>query len=153
MCVNPNGDEKIFIHTVIMLIRSFPFFFATFITAITLRQNEELAALGILSLMFILVMIMQMTTLSVIVALGFGLMATCAEWVCVRMFDMWKYNYTKYDVPIWLPFAWSMAAIFALVCFTTANALWPMITSKGFKIWRMKSVLDILQVLCSPKNL
>jgi hypothetical protein len=79
---------------------------ATYLAAISFREHEYIVAgIHFAILIDLLSHFSQSKSVFIVV---FGALMACAEIVCVRYFDMWKYNNTKFDVPVWLPTAWSI---------------------------------------------
>jgi len=47
----------------------------------------------------------------------FGFFMSAVEFVCIKMFRMWKYKNLKrkHTIPYWLPFAWSLSSILLFI--------------------------------------
>jgi hypothetical protein len=45
----------------------------------------------------------------------FGLAMAWAEWICVKWFNMGRYEDCMLAVPLWLPLAWSMVGMLAVM--------------------------------------
>ena len=81
----------------------------TLVTAIGLRQREELSAIVQAGL---LVALLCMKRDLIVYAVLAGVIMTCVEFVCIEYFDMWRYTNAAHTVPLWLPFMWATVAIF-----------------------------------------
>ena len=83
-----------------------------FLSAVLLRQYEYHVAVSHALLVFLLAS--SHKKYEVIVALLTGIIFATTEYVCIRYFDMWKYNNTNYTIPIWLPFTWAAVGFFVI---------------------------------------
>jgi len=90
-----------------------PFFIATFISAIYLRKTEMISATVLVIILLIILGLSKFSFKSSIAIVFIGFIMAFAEWICITRFNMWKYNYSQYQIPVWLPFAWSISIIFA----------------------------------------
>lgn len=94
----------------------FPFFILTFISATYLRKQEMISAIVLVIILLSILALSKFSLMSSIIILCIGFIMAFTEWVCITRFDMWKYNYSNYQIPIWLPFAWSISIIFGYYC-------------------------------------
>lgn len=87
-------------------------YFATCLTAMMLRKNEKLVAL--LHIILLLTLISCHSLQETFTALIAGIVLSSTEFICIKHFNMWKYNYTNYMIPIWLPFTWAIVTFFII---------------------------------------
>lgn len=97
----------------IIFLNVLPLFIATYISAIYFRKQELYSAIALLIILVTILILSKFSILSSIVIIILGFLMAFTEWICVTKFNMWKYNYSYYQVPLWLPFAWSISIIFA----------------------------------------
>jgi hypothetical protein len=97
-----------------MIFINLALFIMTFVIAVTFRKNEWIVA-GLLALVLATLLVYNKfgaKKSAIIIAFGF-IMAT-AEYVCIKLFNMWKYNYVNWVLPVWLPLGWSISGVFLL---------------------------------------
>jgi hypothetical protein len=87
-------------------------YIATYLAAIVFRGNEYIVAS--IHLAILIDLMHHMSKKQSVFLVLFGASMTCAEVVCVRYFDMWRYNHVVFDAPVWLPLAWSIVGAMIL---------------------------------------
>lgn len=91
---------------------NFGIYIITFILTVMFRKKEILVTI-INSIILLLTIqnhnILQSQT-AIIAGSGFALL----EYICIKYFDMWKYNVTNYIIPTWLPLIWILTSFFIL---------------------------------------
>lgn len=95
------------------IILFLPFFIATFISAVYLRKTEMISAISLVIILLIILALFKFSFKSSIAIVLIGFIMAFVEFISITKFNMWKYNYSKYQIPVWLPFAWSISIIFA----------------------------------------
>ncbi len=95
-----------------MILQLLPLFIATYISAVYLRKKEILSAIALFVILITIIIISKFSVYESIIIIILGFIMAFAEWTCITYFNMWKYNYSQYTVPLWLPFAWSISMVF-----------------------------------------
>ena len=80
-----------------------------------LRKQETSVAL--LHILFLCILMQIHGPRLVMLALFVGALMALIEFVCIKYFDMWKYNFTNNTIPVWLPFTWAIVALFIIDLF------------------------------------
>jgi hypothetical protein len=98
-------------------------FLSTYGAAIHFREQERLAAITMIAVFDTLTYFNRIPLHKSFRLIFFGFIMTYAEYICVKFYNIWYYNYVTGAVPLWLPFAWSITGLFLLQFYGQANAL------------------------------
>ena len=95
------------------MIENVIMYFLTFFSCVTLWKQEQLL-LAILALYFIILLYFHKFDQNVIFyGLFMGLIFSIVEYICIKYFEMWKYQSTQ-ALPLCLPVLWAIVALFML---------------------------------------
>lgn len=102
----------------------FLIFMVTYVLSVYFR-HKELFVLLIMSAAFIATSIGfgYHTATEALVLLMYGGLMTMVEFSCVFFFDMWRYNFVNWSVPLWLPVGWSLMGMLLLHIIRALSAL------------------------------
>lgn len=98
-------------------ITNISLFIITFLVATILKKYESIVAILLTSILALLMYFNNLTSRQRIILIIFGVIMATTEYICIKYFDMWKYNFVYYDIPLWLPFAWSITGVFLLTIY------------------------------------
>lgn len=96
--------------TVINLI----LFVFTFIVAVIWKKKEWIVVVLLLAILLTLFLHNNFGWKQCFIIVLFGFIMATAEYICIKWFHMWKYNYVNWIVPVWLPLGWSISGVFLL---------------------------------------
>jgi len=81
------------------------------------KKHDYRVAMMLSVLLFFLLKYIQLTNNDIVCVYIFGFFMSAVEFVCIKMFRMWKYKNLKrkHTIPYWLPFAWSLSSILLFI--------------------------------------
>lgn len=79
------------------------------------RRHETLVAVVWTGILFQLLQYNELSETQCMAIVAFGFIMSLVEIVCTKFFNIWRYNYAKNVVPLWLPPGWSMCGLMMLV--------------------------------------
>ena len=75
------------------------------------RKKEAFVLVFHVLLFLILVFTKHLNVYKITLALCIGIVMSIIEYICIKYYGMWHYNYVKNTIPLWLPMAWTFVTM------------------------------------------
>jgi hypothetical protein len=82
-----------------------------FCSAIIFRKKEFLVLIFHGALLFIMFFLRRKKMYVIALAICIGGVMSFVEYICIKYFNMWRYNFVNNTIPVWLPMAWTFVAL------------------------------------------